>query len=192
MTPCQSMHYVDLSILPQSKTKVTRRSFKGFFKLLLIILLLSGTAFSAYVFFWPVAETARSIFKAPQAVFSFFRPAEQNLKSTNGRTNFLLLGIDRRSYEQYKPDDCFRSDTMIVASVDPMSKNKDVVVISIPRDTWVQLPGWNSGNNRFPTQGAKINAANCYGDMYNYPQGRGLGLAKEVVEQTLDLHSLCG
>lgn len=53
------------------------------------------------------------------------------------RINVLLLGIDHRDDE---PIDGSRSDTMILVSVDPVSKS--VVMVSLPRDLWVAIPGY--------------------------------------------------
>lgn len=63
------------------------------------------------------------------------------------RLNVLLLGIDARRGETMA-----RTDTMILASVDP--KSKQVILLSIPRDTGVNIPGhgWD-----------KINTAAVYG-----------------------------
>ncbi len=88
----------------------------------------------------------------------------------DGRINILLLGIGGPGHEA--PN---LSDTMIVASVDP--KTKDVAMLSVPRDLWVKIPGYGS---------AKINAVNAYGEMYKYPGG-GAALAKTVVSKILDL-----
>jgi LCP family protein required for cell wall assembly len=55
------------------------------------------------------------------------------LGGTSSRTNILVLGVDER------PDDIGRSDTMFVVSVD--TKNQDVDIVSIPRDTRVKIPG---------------------------------------------------
>ena len=52
------------------------------------------------------------------------------------RVNVLLLGIDHRDDE---PMDGSRSDTMLIVSVDPASKS--VVMVSLPRDLWVSIPG---------------------------------------------------
>src|SRR5438270_265495 len=164
----------------------------------LVTSLVALIGFVGYVFFWPAAGSLSELFKAPQAALSFIQRPEDVLKSTNGRTNILLLGIDRRSYEPYTYNgpggaavhNCFRSDTMVVASIDLKSpkKDKDVVFFSIPRDLWVQLPGWSYGSNqRFYAQGQKINAANCFGDQYNYPNGGGLGLARQVTQDVLGL-----
>lgn len=61
--------------------------------------------------------------------------------------NVLLLGGDHRPGEER-----YRTDTMIVARVDP--QNKKVWMLSIPRDTRVDIPGHGS---------AKINQAYYYG-----------------------------
>ena len=51
------------------------------------------------------------------------------------RVNVLLLGVDRRGM---KNDGLPRSDTMMVVSVDPVSKRYDL--FSILRDTYVEIP----------------------------------------------------
>ncbi len=55
----------------------------------------------------------------------------------NDRVNVLLLGIDHRDDE---PVDGSRSDTVMVVSIDPPSKS--VVMVSFPRDLWVNIPGY--------------------------------------------------
>lgn len=63
------------------------------------------------------------------------------------RTNVLLLGIDAREGETMA-----RTDSIIMASIDP--KTKQIALLSIPRDTRVKIPGhgWD-----------KINSASVYG-----------------------------
>lgn len=80
----------------------------------------------------------------------------------DGRINILMLGIGGQGH-----DGSNLSDTMMVASIDPNTKN--VAMLSIPRDLYVKIPGYG---------GSKINAANAYG---------GPELAKKVVSQMLDL-----
>jgi LCP family protein required for cell wall assembly len=53
------------------------------------------------------------------------------------RLNILLLGIDHRDDE---PIDGSRSDTIMVVSIDPPSKS--VVMVSLPRDLVVTIPGF--------------------------------------------------
>ncbi|MDI7251913.1 MAG: LCP family protein, partial [Actinomycetota bacterium] len=95
------------------------------------------------------------------AELSKWHDPEENL-------NLLLIGIDRGSVpgeEGYT-----RSDVMIVASVNV--KAKRAVLVSIPRDTKVTIPGYGT---------EKINAAHSF---------KGPAGAVEVVEELtgLDIH----
>jgi polyisoprenyl-teichoic acid--peptidoglycan teichoic acid transferase len=56
------------------------------------------------------------------------------------RINLLLLGIDKRDDE---PIEGTRSDTMMLASIDPVSKS--AALVSLPRDMWVRIPGCGVG-----------------------------------------------
>lgn len=62
-----------------------------------------------------------------------------DLKKAEAREpfNMLLLGFDKRAN-----DTAYRSDTIILARVDPTTKQ--VWLLSIPRDTKVQIPGHGS------------------------------------------------
>lgn len=80
----------------------------------------------------------------------------------DGRINILLLGVGGGNHNGGT-----LSDTIMVASIDPV--NKTVAMLSIPRDLYVKIPGYGYG---------KINTANSAG---------GPELAKEVVGQVLDL-----
>jgi polyisoprenyl-teichoic acid--peptidoglycan teichoic acid transferase len=56
-----------------------------------------------------------------------------NLKENDGRTNVLILGSDKRS----KSDEGSNlTDTILIASIGKV--DKDVVLISVPRDLWVK------------------------------------------------------
>jgi len=65
--------------------------------------------------------------------------------------NVLLVGIDRGSVED---DDATRSDVIILASIDVIEKK--AVLISFPRDTRVNIPGYGT---------QKINAARAFSGM---------------------------
>jgi len=100
----------------------------------------------------------------PVSVFSqIINP--QNLGQTDGRTNILALGVDRRSNAGFVSG--VLTDTVMVASLD--AKKKDVVIISIPRDLWVKMDNYTSG---------KINSAYAFG---------GVELTQKVVEQVLGI-----
>lgn len=76
------------------------------------------------------------------------------------RLNVLLLGIDARPGEKDS-----RTDSMIVVSIDRATKK--IAMVSIPRDTMVEIPGHGR---------EKINSANIYG---------GVDLTRETVENIL-------
>ncbi|MBI5564251.1 MAG: LCP family protein [Chloroflexi bacterium] len=88
------------------------------------------------------------------------------------RVNILLLGIDEREQESGP----WRTDTMMLATVDPISKTAGL--LSIPRDLWVAIPG-------FETE-SKINTAHFIGDLQNYPGG-GPALAMATVQYNLGI-----
>lgn len=92
--------------------------------------------------------------------------------TSKGHINFLLLGLDQRNDERGAPT---RSDTMMVFSVD--QHNKRAAMISLPRDMWVEIPGF--ADNR-------INVANFLGDLNRYPGG-GPALAMKTVEHNFGL-----
>jgi len=86
------------------------------------------------------------------------------------RVNVLLMGLDYRDWEA---GDTPRTDTMMVLTLDPL--NKTAGMLSIPRDLWVTIPGFEYG---------KINTAYYIGEVYNLPGG-GPGLASRTVEEFL-------
>ena len=87
------------------------------------------------------------------------------------RINVLFMGLDYRDWEAGA--DASRTDTMILLTIDP--KTKTAGMLSIPRDLWVHIPGFNHG---------KINTAYYLGEVYDYPGG-GPALAMETVEHFL-------
>jgi LCP family protein required for cell wall assembly len=86
---------------------------------------------------------------------------EENWIREKGRINILLLGTD----QDLKTNS--RTDTIILASLDTI--NKKVSLLSIPRDTRVNIPGF--GENR-------INAANILG---------GVDLVKQTISGLINV-----
>jgi LCP family protein required for cell wall assembly len=84
------------------------------------------------------------------------------------RINILFLGLDARDIGQDGPP---RSDTMMLFTVDPISKTAGM--LSIPRDMWVNIPGFGY---------SRINTAYASGEGNQLPGG-GPGLAMKTVEQ---------
>ncbi len=89
------------------------------------------------------------------------------------RVNILIMGLDARDWEagQGAP----RTDTMMVLTFDPVTKTAGM--LSIPRDLWVDIPGFGSD---------KINNAYALGEGNRLPGG-GAGLAVKTVEQLLGI-----
>lgn len=89
------------------------------------------------------------------------------------RVNILLLGIDQRG--GVIEEGGYRTDTIMVVSIDPVRKT--VGMLSIPRDLWVAIPGFQYG---------RINTANALGDDNAYPGG-GPALAARTVTENLGI-----
>ena len=87
------------------------------------------------------------------------------------RVNVLFIGIDARDWQANVGAP--RSDTMILFTIDPVSKTAGM--LSIPRDMWVNIPGSGYG---------RINTAYSIGEGAKLPGG-GPGLAMKTVEQFL-------
>jgi LCP family protein required for cell wall assembly len=73
------------------------------------------------------------------------------------RVNIVLLGIDKRDDE---PVEGTRSDTIILASIDPPTRS--VAMVSIPRDLWVSIPGCTPVSGCIGGQ-QRINFAHAFG-----------------------------
>ena len=86
------------------------------------------------------------------------------------RVTVLLMGLDYRDWEAGETP---RTDTMMLLSMDPL--NKTASIMSIPRDMWVSIPGFDYN---------KINTAYYLGEAFNLPGG-GPALAVDTVEQFL-------
>ena len=84
------------------------------------------------------------------------------------RINILLMGVDRRPGESFS-----RTDTMILVTIDPNTGTAGM--LSIPRDLWVSIPGY---------QEDRINKAHFLGEQNNYPGG-GPALAMKTVQYNI-------
>lgn len=87
------------------------------------------------------------------------------------RVTVLVMGLDYRDWESGST--ASRSDTMILLTLDPVTKTAGI--LSIPRDLWANIPGFNPG---------KINTAHYLGEIYQVPGG-GPALAIKTVEATI-------
>jgi LCP family protein required for cell wall assembly len=88
------------------------------------------------------------------------------------RINILFIGLDYREWQENEGPP--RSDTMIMFTIDPITKTAGM--LSIPRDLWVNIPngfGYSRINTAYPSgEGAQL-------------PGGGPGLAMKTVEQLL-------
>lgn len=87
------------------------------------------------------------------------------------RVNVVFIGVDARDWEANATAP--RSDTLILFTMDPVTNTAGM--ISIPRDMWVNIPGFGYG---------RINTAYSLGEAYKLPGG-GAGLVMKTVEQFL-------
>ena len=84
------------------------------------------------------------------------------------RVTMLIVGL--RGGGDTKGDCPLCTDTLILLTIDPVSKTAGM--LSIPRDMWVSIPGFNYN---------RINAAYTLGENYKLPGG-GPGLTIQTVE----------
>src|SRR5688500_9589636 len=85
------------------------------------------------------------------------------------RINILIIGLDYRDWEEGLGAP--RADTMILLTIDPLAKTAGI--LSIPRDMWVNIPGFGY---------SRINTAYSSGEGNRLPGG-GPELARKTVEQ---------
>ncbi|MGC9467560.1 MAG: LCP family protein [Anaerolineae bacterium] len=165
-----------------AKDRVTeaRLPYKPLIRLGLVLIYLIGTAVSAYIVFVRVRDEIAGSDLLPD--FTIGKPTDQespNVERVEGealpiwtgtdRVTVLILGIDERQ----QTEDFWRTDTIILATLDPVTMQAGV--LSIPRDLWVPIPGYTEN---------RINTAHFIGDSQDHPGG-GPALAVETVEYNL-------
>jgi LCP family protein required for cell wall assembly len=116
----------------------------------------------------PASPPASTLMPDPVPSASPPTPPPSSVFSDADMINFLLIGSDRRTTS-------FRTDTLIVVSVRP--RQRLVTLISIPRDLYIYIPGWEM---------QRINTAYMHGETNNDPGG-GPGLLKETIRYNLGI-----
>ena len=148
-----------------NKLQKLKRYLFRFLPLMKLVFFLSAVGliifsfYLAFPFFWKMGS---NIFALPRTALVFFKPEKTSLKTTQGRLNFLLLGIGGGGH--ISPD---LTDTMFFTSFD--LQNADLVMLAIPRDIWLE------------DLETKINATYHYGE--EKEAGGGLILGKSGVEK---------
>ena len=90
------------------------------------------------------------------------------------RVNILMMGLDYGDWSgRNDASGASRTDSMILFTIDPVTKTAGM--LSIPRDMWVNIPGFDYG---------PINTAYFLGDAFKMPGG-GPGVAVATVEEFL-------
>ncbi|MCL4387112.1 MAG: LCP family protein [Patescibacteria group bacterium] len=146
------------------KNKVRKWSRKKtILSILAVIFVLLG------VFGYKIFGSLSKMFDKGFSIGSLLGDVEQLKGESAGRVNILLLGVGDKGHEGET-----LSDTVMVVSLD--TKKKNVAMISIPRDMWVNIPGYGY---------AKINEAHADGEQKK--PGSGPEKAKETVSQVLDI-----
>ena len=130
-------------------------------KRILLLMTIVGVLLIASYFVYAFLS-ANSFFNAIQGDPISSQDEEMVIIENKEPFSILLLGVDER------PGDIGRADTIIVATVNP--NTEDVKLLSIPRDTLIELP--ESG------EADKINATYAYG---------GISYTIETVENYLDI-----
>jgi len=108
----------------------------------------------------------QTLLKGPSAIISFTQDPSDTLRSTNDRTNILLLGMGGEGHEG-----ALLTDSMMVVSYH--HSDKSISIISLPRDLWID------------SLKTKINATYYYGEQKQ--AGGGLILAKSAISEITGL-----
>lgn len=125
-----------------------------------LALFLAGVGGVAGTGWWAVEHYTGKVSRIPNA-FPSNVPASALPEDTKGGETFLLVGVDRRSElpttgQDAKVSDwkygAQRSDTMMLVHIP--ADHKNAYVVSLPRDSWVSIPGHGK---------AKLNAAFSWG-----------------------------
>lgn len=148
------MNYVDLkSTGNRGVKKSAKGKGKNFAVYLPTIIVIVGVTFAA-LNMGKIKKGLAQILDPVSIVTTVTGAQGGRLKEDDGRTNILLLGSDQRSYGDQMYSEL--TDTIMIISVG--KSTKDAVLISIPRDLWVQgsqggrfkineLYGWYGGKN---------------------------------------------
>lgn len=118
------MDYVDVKIKKEKPKKGKPKTLKLIIIFVFLALLVGGGAV--------VAKKGSSWFD-PISIVANVNASD--LKETDGRTNLLLLGEDKRSVGNI---DTELTDSLLLISIGRV--DHDVVLISLPRDLWVEDP----------------------------------------------------
>jgi len=162
------MNYVDLKSGGNKSAKKTSGGKRGFFSYLpaiisvgVIVLVATNAA---------RIKTALAGMLDPINIVSTVGGSKgEKLKETDGRTNILILGTDQRSFGDQAGS--VLTDTILLISIG--KSTKDAVIISLPRDLWVES-----------SQGGRYKINELYGS-YRGKDGTGSAEVLKAVQDVL-------
>lgn len=131
-------------------------------KTTLLILFAGVILFAFYSLSSPALNFFHNLLQGPSAAISITKDPANTLRTTNDRTNVLLLGMGGEGHQGK-----LLTDSILLISYHHPSRQ--ITLISIPRDIWVD------------SLRTKINATYYYGEQKK--QGEGLTLAKSSVAE---------
>ena len=128
---------------------------RNFLPIIFLVLCFTASALAGAMF------ASSSLFDEENPVRRIVNNNEEELIKAKDKSIVLIMGVDKRE------DDVGRSDTLMIATIDP--RFDQATLLSIPRDTRVKIRGRGYD---------KINAAYAYG---------GVGLTESTVENFLGI-----
>jgi LCP family protein required for cell wall assembly len=157
------------------KPKKKMKSWKKITLIILGITLLIAISVVGY-FGYQANKSINNITGEKQSIFDTARSllpgsADKELKSDDGRTNIVLLGMRGEN----DPNGGLLSDSIMIISI--KNDSKQVAMISIPRDLKIKIPGTQNYG--------KLNSAHAIGFQQKPPQG--LQYTMKVLEEMTGL-----
>jgi len=132
------MKYTDISKQKKLSEKNSKNSkSKGVAKLFILF----AVIISAGILFYFFRDRVKKEFSPVSIVGG---TEKINIKQTDGRTNILILGSDKRDFGSESGRNSL-TDTILVASIGNV--DNDVVLISLPRDLWINNYTLENGYN---------------------------------------------
>ncbi len=158
-----------LQAFQQATKPKNKKKFFNLKKILLgcLLIIIIGLGWLTYTGF----KTFKAISEGDNNIFKIFGKEQTELKSTDGRTNILILGNGGENHPGGN-----LTDTIMIASID--NQNKKLALISIPRDLYVTIP--SHGKN-------KINSAFSLGLSNKKNLNEGIDLIEKTISQTFDI-----
>jgi LCP family protein required for cell wall assembly len=177
--PTRNETFANQSSPRQRGTRKKKRRLRLFASFLTVLLLLAGGA-GWYVFASPLQQHER-ILPTENANAQSMASKFDELSAQN-RINLLLIGTDTRPGEDVSASN---TDSLIFASLD--MENKRIEMLSIPRDTRVNIPGHGKDkiNASFAIGGIKLTeqlVANLLGQPIDYYAITKFGGIKQIVD----------